>query len=220
MYKKYIWLLLFVFTLTGCSLVTTTQLPQITIDDMNKNFDFEEGDRFQVILPANHTTGYQWEIDEFSEDNLELISNNYKLSDKYDEDIVGAGGEEVFVFRVIKVSRSRIRMNYLKTWDELDIANSFAVTINGNPDDGLLTYIGKIHSLEPGAEYDDYFETEDGITFGIEPFMVNKIADPGVEAKMKEYTDTDSVLEIRGKMTDDVPDYNGKQFLIHEIQLN
>jgi len=34
---------------------------------------------------------------------------------------------------------------------------------------------------------------------------------------MEEYKSKERLVEIRGKMTEDVPDYGGKQFIIHEI---
>lgn len=216
---KSIWLLILPIILSGCSLVSMTDLAKITIDGNRKNFNFELDEKFQVVLPANHTTGYQWEITDLSEDNLELLSNNYKLSDEYDENIVGAGGEEVFTFKVLAVDRSRIIMKYLRPWDKLDVTNNFSITVNGNPDDGLVSFIGMIYSLEAGSQHDDYFEAQDGMKFGIEPIMVNKLQDPGVKAKIAEFKDTDTPVEIRGEMLEGVLDYNTKQLIIHTIKL-
>ena len=219
MIRKITWLLILPIILSGCSLVSTPDLFQITMDNRGKNFNFELDKKFQVVLPANHTTGYQWEIDDLSENNLELISNDYKLSDEYDDSIVGAGGEEVFTFKVLAVDRSRIVMKYLRPWDKLDVANNFSVTINGNPDDGLVSFIGTIHSLETGSQHDDYFEAQDGTKFGIEPIMVNQLQDPGVKARIAEFKDADTLVKVRGEMLEDVLDYNSKQLIIHTIEL-
>jgi len=217
--KKFLYILILPLVLGGCLWVKV--LPQITIDDKNQNFDFISEQEFQVILPANHATGYQWMVDDITEGALEYLTSSYRLSDKYAEDIVGAGGEEVLTFKVINVQRSHIVLKYTRPWDEQDVANQFLVTINGNPgDDGLLTYYGTIHSAPIDAQYDDFFRVEDeknGEEFGIEPLLINQIADPGIKAKIAEYTDSDTLLEIRGTMTEDVPEYGGKQFIIHEI---
>lgn len=217
--KKLIWFLTLPFILGGCSLsLTTATLPQITIDDQGKNFSFEVDQQFQIVLPANPTTGYQWAVEDITEGVLEFVKSDYQLAEE-DEDIVGAGGEEIMTFKVFKVERSHIVLEYRRPWDEMDIANNFLVTINGNPgDDGLLTFVGTIHSTSIGDQYDDYFETQDGDKFGIESFMVNQLADPGVIAKIAEFKDTDGLVEIRGKMLEDTLDYGGKQLIIHEIQ--
>lgn len=219
MIRRIVWLLVLPIILSGCSLVSMPDLAKITINDKGKNFNFELDKKFQVVLPANHTTGYQWEIENLSDENLELVSNEYKLSDEYSEDIVGAGGEEIFTFKVLAVDRSRIVMKYLRPWDKLDVVNNFSVTINGNPDDGLLSFIGTIHSLEPASQYDDYFEAQDGTKFGIEPIMVNQLQDPGVKARIAEFKDTDTPVNVRGEMLEDVIDYNSQQLIIHTIEL-
>lgn len=218
MMRKIMWVLILPIILGGCSLVSTPDLFQISINDKGRNFNFAVDKQFQIVLPANHTTGYQWEVSDLSEGNLELVSNDYGLSDEYSEDIVGAGGEETFVFKVLAVDRSRIVMKYLRSWDELDVANEFSISVNGNPDDGLVSFVGTIHSLESGSEYDDYFEVQEGEKFGIEAIMVNQLQDPGVKARIAEFKDTDTLVDIRGEMLEDILDYNNKQLIIHTIQ--
>jgi len=215
--KKFLYILIFPLVLSGC--LWTVALSQITIDDKGKNFNFELGQEFQIILPANYTTGYQWLVDDVTEGALEYLSSDYRLSDEYDEEIVGAGGEETLTFKVTNVQRSHIVLKYARSWDEQDVENKFLVTINGNPgDDGLLTYYGMIYSTSEGAQWNDFFKVaEGGEEFGIEAIMINQITDPGVETKISEYTDNDQIIEIRGKMIENVPDYGGKQFIIHEI---
>lgn len=216
--KKLLLFLLPVIFLAGCSLVTE-KLPQITIADKGNNFDFPVGQQFQVVLPSNQSTGYQWQVDDITAGVLEQVNNEYQLSDKYKENIVGAGGEEIWTFKVLKVERSHIVMKYRRPWDKLDIANEFLVTINGNPgDDGLLTYVGVIKSAPAGSQFDDYFRSDTGEEFGIEPLKQNQIADPGVISKLAEVKDKDTKVEIRGKFSADTTDYKDQKFIIHEIQ--
>ncbi len=215
--KKFLYILIFPLILSGC--LWSESLPQITIDDKNRNFNFELDQEFQIVLAANHTTGYQWLVDDITDGALEYLTSDYHLSDEYDETVVGAGGEEILTFKVTNVQRSHIILKYARSWDEQDIESQFLVTINGNPgDDGLLTYYGTIHSTSEGAQWNDFFKVaEGGEEFGIEPLMIVQIADPGIKARISEYTDNDQIIEIRGKMIEDVPDYGGKQFIIHEI---
>ena len=216
--KKLILFLVPILFLNGCSLVTP-QLPQIVIGDKNKNFEFAVDQQFQVVLPSNQSTGFQWQVDDITSSVLEKVSNEYQLSDKYAANIVGAGGEEIWTFKVLQVERSHIVMKYRRPWDKLDVTNEFLVTINGNPgDDGLLTYLGKITANAAGAQFDDCFMAENGDTFGIAPIMRDKIEDPGVKAKIAEFINQNVLVEIRGSLTDPAVDCNGKQFVVSEIQ--
>ncbi len=205
-----------VLLLGGCAL--GAKLPQITIADQGKNFDFPINQQFQVVLPSNQSTGYQWQVDDITAGVLGQVNNEYQVVASK-ENIVGAGGEEIWTFKVLRIERSHIIMKYRRPWDKLDIANAFLVTINGNPgDDGLLTYTGLIKSTPAGAQFDDYFVADSGEQFGIDPIQQNKIADPGVKAKIAEVKDQNVSVEIRGTLNPDAIDYQGKQFIIHEIR--
>ena len=219
MLKKIIFLLPLLLLIGGCALVAP-KLPQIILSDKGKNFDFPIDQQFQIVLPSNQSTGYQWQVDDITEDVLSTINNEYQVTDKYDQNnIVGAGGEEIWTFKVLQAERSHIVMKYRRPWDKLDVANDFLITINGNPgDDGLLTYLGKITANAAGAQFDDCFVAENGDTFGIAPVMQNKIEDPGVKAKIAEFINQNVLVEIRGILTGSAIDCNGQQFIIHEIQ--
>jgi len=175
--KKFLYILIIPLIISGCSLGGS--LPIITMADKDDNFNFSLNEKFQIVLPSNRTTGYQWIVSNVTDGALEHADTTYRLSDEYTEDIVGAGGEEVLTFKVLEVKRSHIVLKYARSWDEDDIANNFLVTINGNPgDDGLLTYYGILYNTPDGAQYDDYFKvSEDEDEFGVEPIMINQIKD-------------------------------------------
>jgi inhibitor of cysteine peptidase len=202
--------------LGGCG--NGEKLPQITMDNKGQNYDFAVDQKFQLLLPSNQTTGFKWEISDISSGAIEEVKNEYKLSKKYDgQEIVGAGGEEIWTFKVTKIERSRIKMQYLKSWDKTSVANSFNISINGNPDDGMIVLTGIIKSLPAGSEYDDYFESTDGQKFGIAPYTQDNLEDPGIRAKIKEFKDSGKTVEIRGNFVDEAIDYNGKHFAIYEF---
>ena len=215
--KKILLVLIIPLIISGCSLGGS--LPVITMDDNNNNFNFSVDQKFQIVLPANKTTGYEWIAKDITDNALEHIDTDYRLSDKYEEGAVGTGGEEILTFKVLEVKRSHIVLEYTRSWDRSDVINNFLVTINGNPgDDGLLTYIGILHNTPDGDQYKEFFRVSDtNEEFGIAPIMINKIIDPGVKSKIEEYKAKEWLIEIRGKMLEDTPAYGGKQFTIHEI---
>ncbi|MBU1083253.1 protease inhibitor I42 family protein [Patescibacteria group bacterium] len=214
--KKLSFCLLAIILLSGCG--SQSNLPQITIDNQGQDYTFAIDQQFQILLPSNQTTGYKWEVSDLTSSSIEEVKNEYKLSKKYEgSDVVGAGGEEIWTFKVVSIERSRIRMQYVKSWDKSKVANSFNISINGNPDDGLITLTGKIKSLPAGDKYDDYFESNDGQKFGIAPYTQDNIGDPGIRLKIKESKDSGKDVEIRGRFVDGVVDYEGKLFAIHEF---
>ncbi len=216
MVKKLTFCLLAILLLGGCG--AKANLPKIELSSNRQDFKFPVGTEFQVVLPSNQTTGFEWQVNDITAGVLEQVSNIYKISDKYNN-VVGAGGEEIWTFRVLQVERSHIVMKYLRPWDKLEVANEFLVTINGNPgDDGLATYLGKISSNTGDAKIDDCFVTEDGDKFGIVPVTKGKIEDPGVKAKVAEFINKNILVEIRGTMVDPAGDCNSKQLIVSEIQ--
>jgi len=213
--KKIIWLLPMLI-LAGCG---GPKLSQITFDGKDADYKIAIGESFQVVLPSNQTTGYKWELVDLTQDVLEKVKNEYKVSKLYDKNVVGAGGEEKWTFKVIKDERSHIVMEYRRPWDKSAVANRFAVTINGNPgDDGFLTYFGAIKSAPTGSKYNDYFVSEDGTEFGLMPYERDKIADPGVKSRIAEFTDKNTRLEVRGELVDDAIEHQGKKLIVHEIE--
>jgi len=214
--KKLFWLLLTILLLGGCG---GPKLRQIAVEGNNQDYKIPEGTSFQVVLPSNQTTGYKWEIDDITQGVLQQVKNEYRTSKKYGENIVGAGGEETWTFKVLKVERSHIVMKYRRPWDKLDVTSSFRISVNGNPgDDGLLTYLGTIHSAPAGSKYDDYFVAEDGTEFGLTPFEIDKIDDPGVKSRLAEFKDKNTRVEVHGELIDDAADHSGKTMIVHELQ--
>jgi len=212
--KKIIWLLPILF-LAGCG---GPKLQQIALAGKDYNYKIAVGESFQVVLPSNQTTGYKWELVDLTKDVLAQVKNEYRVSKKYAANVVGAGGEETWTFKVLKDERSHIVMEYRRPWSKSEVANKFTITINGNPgDDGFLTYFGQIKSAPAGSAYNDYFVSEDGTEFGLTPYEIDYIADPGVKARIAEFTDKDTRLEIRGELIEDVADHNGQKLIVHEI---
>jgi inhibitor of cysteine peptidase len=75
---------------------------------------------FEVTLPTNPTTGYQWQITHFDENILALTSKEY-TSMKKKARLVGAGGLTRFIFRLKKgkvyPADTMLQFKYLRIWD-------------------------------------------------------------------------------------------------------
>jgi len=75
---------------------------------------------------------------------------------------------------------------------------------------------GVIKSIEPGAQYDDFFERQDMggvIYFGIDSL------DPAVQAQIEALRDSGKIVHLYGILFSNVPDYNGSQVQVSRIEI-
>jgi len=79
----------------------------------------------------------------------------------------------------------------------------------------IADWWGVIKSMEPGAQYDDYFERQDLeqiIYFGIDSM------DPAVKSQIEALRDSGRIVHLYGTLFSNVPDYNGSQILVERIE--
>lgn len=85
-------------------------------------------DFFTIALESNPTTGYRWEVD-FDSQYLQLMGEEYKTH--IQEQVVGAGGKEIFTFQALRAGETEITFSYLRPWEEEVIKKEvFKITIN------------------------------------------------------------------------------------------
>ncbi|STX51638.1 secreted protein [Legionella busanensis] len=74
--------------------------------------------QFQVILPANPTTGYQWTLHNYDRSLLRLVSNQFNPPNS---ELMGAGGQTVFTFEIINgavtPSVTSLIFSYARPWE-------------------------------------------------------------------------------------------------------
>jgi inhibitor of cysteine peptidase len=73
---------------------------------------------FEVTLPANPTTGFQWSVVHFDKNLLTLSSSNYE---RPNTNLIGAGGQMHFTFMLQKgksyPERTEIVLKYARSWE-------------------------------------------------------------------------------------------------------
>jgi inhibitor of cysteine peptidase len=101
-----------------------------TYTDSGQTIDIGVDQEFIIALDANPTTGYDWEVS-LDETILELVEKTYKLGEKAEEGVVGAGGVDYFRFKALKAGETEITMVYKRTWEETGIDQKvFTVNID------------------------------------------------------------------------------------------
>jgi inhibitor of cysteine peptidase len=74
--------------------------------------DAQKGRTFTITVPANPTTGYQWQLARPLNDTMvKLIKSEYIADDTA---LIGSGGKQVWKFRALEEGRTAIALKYVK----------------------------------------------------------------------------------------------------------
>ena len=107
--------------------------------DRNARFVVDIGDRFEVVLESNPTTGFGWELlADLPAEVLILADQRYVPPDT---DLVGAGGSEVMTFDAIGDGSTFIQLWYIRPFDDppepADRAQFEVIVGTGVPDQAI-----------------------------------------------------------------------------------
>jgi inhibitor of cysteine peptidase len=69
------------------------------------------GDSFEVSLPGNPTTGYDWSLPD-PPPGIELVDEGFDVTSS----VVGGGGEHRFTLRATQPGRSVLHFAYRRSW--------------------------------------------------------------------------------------------------------
>ena len=85
--------------------------------DPGKTIDIKAGTEFDIVisLESNPSTGYSWAA-VYDQDDLVLVDKNF-VSYQGPEELVGAGGTEIFRFKAQKTGQTVITMFYQRPWE-------------------------------------------------------------------------------------------------------
>ncbi|HUS13857.1 MAG TPA: protease inhibitor I42 family protein [Chloroflexia bacterium] len=75
---------------------------------------------FTVVLTANHSTGYSWELAKPTRRTLvEHVSTRYEQEQVAagPNPVAGAGGYEIWTFRAVAQGRTRLTFHYRRPWE-------------------------------------------------------------------------------------------------------
>ena len=73
------------------------------------------GQDFQITLPGNPTTGYEWRIAEPYDEAVVLLVRSYFKAGQSDR--VGAGGLYLWNFRGVAKGEAQIDLEYVRPWE-------------------------------------------------------------------------------------------------------
>ncbi len=85
--------------------------------DENVTIEAEKNVQFQIVLEANHTTGYQWQLAEPLDDSILEIVNTQYAKKSGEGTAVGAGGEETWTFEPVGLGDAKISLELVRPWE-------------------------------------------------------------------------------------------------------
>lgn len=113
--KKLLFGILVISSLYGCK----TQNSEVFVEetktyaDPNVTIEVQRGEKFQIALESNPTTGYEWEF-ETDPNLISLINQTFKP----ESDLIGAGGTETFKFSALNEGEAKIVFSYKRSWEK------------------------------------------------------------------------------------------------------
>ncbi len=125
----------------------------LTADQSGSEIDLGAGERFEIHLESNPSTGFAWEISAMTTPDLVTLDERRYVEP--DGDLVGAAGTEVFVFAAGAEAAGVLRLEYVRGFDEPPVPErvvEFVLRIDGAdwPPPGTIPSMDT--AVAPGAD--------------------------------------------------------------------
>ena len=87
---------------------------QLSESDSGRRIKLRVGDRIEVRLPGNPSTGYEWEVVLPVASCVKLMKETEYIPDSA---AFGSGGEHLFVFEPVTAGETTVRLIYSRSWE-------------------------------------------------------------------------------------------------------
>ena len=115
-----------VFGLVSCCCIFKSKPTKLQLKNSGSTVKTSMNKTIQVVLDANATTGYTWQIAGYDKKILKLNKSAYKVNSK----LVGAGGEQFYCFDVVGKGKTQLKIIYHRPWEkDIKPAKTFSVNI-------------------------------------------------------------------------------------------
>jgi inhibitor of cysteine peptidase len=100
------------------ALLAADQPAQFNADSDGKTAVFKVGDRFDLTLPENATTGYAWEVVEGLGRAVRQLGEPEVRSNGSDDKRVGVGGTVTYHFKAVGAGTATLKLVYHRRWEK------------------------------------------------------------------------------------------------------
>ncbi len=101
---------------------------ELTFNDKGSSIELKKGDKIEIKLESNPSTGYAWILSEETDETIvSLASSEFIQTEK---ELVGAGGYEILMFQAIKSGQTEIILIYQRSWEEEETGEDSIFNLN------------------------------------------------------------------------------------------
>jgi len=100
------------------ALLAADQPAQFNADSDGKSVILKPGDRFDLTLPENATTGYGWEVVEGLNGVIRQLGEPEFRSNRPDKHKVGVGGTVTYHFQATGAGTTLLKLVYHRRWEK------------------------------------------------------------------------------------------------------
>ncbi len=115
------------------AIACTSQAPaplELTQKDNGSRQSLSIGQELRISLAANPTTGYMWELDGETPEQLEQVGEPAYSAES---SAIGAGGTEVWTFRAQSSGEGMLKLKYFRSFEATaPPADTFEVTVKAD----------------------------------------------------------------------------------------
>ncbi|MBU4313607.1 MAG: protease inhibitor I42 family protein [Actinobacteria bacterium] len=119
-----------VITLLIILLCSCKSIAELTFDDKGKSFELEKGERINIKLESNPTTGYSCILGGETDTSVVSLFDSKFVQTEKEEELVGTGGYEIFTFKAENSGQTEIILTYQRPWEEEELKEEFLFKIN------------------------------------------------------------------------------------------
>ena len=104
-------------TLIGLGMAVVALASCVAAADGADPAALQQGETFEIILEANATTGFSWDIAEIDEDIVQFLESEY-VADSNAEQLPGKGGKTIFRFQAVGSGETTLKLVYQRPWEK------------------------------------------------------------------------------------------------------
>ena len=119
--------LMFALCFSSCSELGKTLTEKNNGEMINLKID----DKVEIKLESNPATGYSWFLSDKVDSAIVSVTDPVFIESKKDEELIGAGGYEVFTIKAISKGKTSLILNYERPWEKkVEPIETFEITIS------------------------------------------------------------------------------------------
>ena len=101
----------------GATPATTTSILEIQVkaEDNGHRIELSQGQILVVSLEARPSTGYSWNVEEFTP---QVLSEEGETEFKSDSHLIGGPATQIMHFKAVGVGQTTLKLAYRRPWEE------------------------------------------------------------------------------------------------------